>query len=95
MTAATYREIFMTNKNLYQYKLGIYIVNKAFLSTSKSRDIAEQFISISLIEKLVVICEKLSMFLSFHQYQNIRKKKKCLFYQMHVLKLKKLTEKSW
>ncbi len=46
----------MTNKDLDQYKIGDDIVNKAFLSTSKSRYVAQQLISISSIEKLTVIC---------------------------------------
>ncbi|CAF1113312.1 unnamed protein product [Rotaria sordida] len=52
----TYRGLFVTNKDLDQYKVGDYIVNKAFLSTSKSRQIAEKFISISSTDKLAIIC---------------------------------------
>lgn len=46
----------MINNDLDQYKTGVYIVNKALLSTSKSRYIAEQFILNSSMEQLPVIC---------------------------------------
>jgi hypothetical protein len=46
----------MTNEDLEQYKTGDHIVNKAFLSTSKLRSIAERFVSLTSVQKIPVIC---------------------------------------
>ena len=55
-TGTTYRGIYLNDNALDQYNIGDYIVNKAFLSTSKSRHVAERFISISSLKKVIVVC---------------------------------------
>lgn len=46
----------MSNKDLEQDKPGDHIVNKAFLSTSKLRSIAQRFVSLTSVQKIQVIC---------------------------------------
>jgi hypothetical protein len=56
-TSVTYRGMNITETDLSKYEVGEKIMNRSFLSTSKDRRIAENFLQISAVTgKLAVLC---------------------------------------
>jgi hypothetical protein len=51
----SYRGMMITQADLDQYRIGDWIVNKAFLSTSKNPEVAEVFISEPVANKLALL----------------------------------------
>jgi hypothetical protein len=55
-TSVTYRGMNITETDLAAYEVGEKIMNRSFLSTSKDRGIAENFLQTAVTGKLPVLC---------------------------------------